>query len=69
MRSQVLAAKAALITGLVLAVSAVTVLASVLAGRLILAGHGFTPAHGYPPLSLGTGRCCGPPAARSYASP
>ena len=54
-RLTVLAAKAALITGLVLAVSAVAVLACVLAGRLILPGHGFTPAHGYPPLSLGNG--------------
>ena len=54
-RLTVLAAKAALITGLVLAVSAVAVLACVLAGRLILPGHGFTPAHGYPPLSLGDG--------------
>jgi ABC-2 type transport system permease protein len=54
-RQAVLAAKAALVTGLVLAVSAVAVLASVLAGRLILPGHGFTAAHGYPPLSLGDG--------------
>ncbi|HEY6280025.1 MAG TPA: ABC transporter permease, partial [Streptosporangiaceae bacterium] len=54
-RLTVLAAKAALIAGLVLAVSAVAVLACVLAGRLILSGHGFTPAHGYPPLSLGDG--------------
>ncbi len=54
-RLTVLAAKAALISGLVLAVGAVTVLVSVLAGRLILPGRGFTPAHGYPPLSLGDG--------------
>jgi ABC-2 type transport system permease protein len=54
-RLTVLAAKATLITGLVLAVSAAAVLACVLAGRLILPGHGFTPAHGYPPLSLGDG--------------
>jgi ABC-2 type transport system permease protein len=54
-RLTVLAAKAALITGLVLTVSAVAAGASVLAGRLILPGHGFTSAHGYPPLSLGTG--------------
>ena len=54
-RLTVLAAKAVLITGLVLAVSAAAVLGCVLAGRLILPGHGFTPAHGYPPLSLGTG--------------
>ena len=51
-RVTVLAAKAALVAGLVLAAAAVAVLASVLAGRLILPGHGFTPAHGYPALSL-----------------
>ena len=51
-RLTVLAAKAALVAGLVLASGAVAVLASVLAGRLILPGHGFTPAHGYPALSL-----------------
>ena len=54
-RLTVLAAKAALIAGLVLAAAAVGVLASALAGRLILPGHGFTAAHGYPPLSLGNG--------------
>jgi ABC-2 type transport system permease protein len=54
-RLTVLAAKAALIAGLVLAAAAVGVLASVLAGRLILPGHGLTTAHGYPPLSLGDG--------------
>ncbi len=54
-RLTVLAAKSALITGLVLAVSAVAVLASMLAGRQLLAGHGFTPAHGFAPLSLGHG--------------
>ena len=54
-RLTVLAAKATLITGPVLAVSAVAVLASVVAGRLILPGHGFTPAHGYPALSLAHG--------------
>jgi ABC-2 type transport system permease protein len=54
-RTTVLAAKAAVVTGLVLAAGAIAVLASVLAGRLILSGHGFTPAHGYPALSLGDG--------------
>jgi ABC-2 type transport system permease protein len=54
-RLTVLAAKAALVTGLALAAAAVAVLASVLAGRLILPGHGFTTAHGYPPLSLTNG--------------
>jgi ABC-2 type transport system permease protein len=43
-RLTVLAAKAALVAGLVLAASAVAVLASVLAGRLILPGHGISPA-------------------------
>jgi ABC-2 type transport system permease protein len=54
-RLAVLAAKAALVAGLVLAAAAVGVLASVLAGRLILPGHGFSAAHGYLPLSLGNG--------------
>ena len=54
-RLTMLAAKAAVLAAPVLAVGAVAVLASVLAGRLILPGHGFTPAHGYAPLSLGTG--------------
>jgi len=55
-RLTVLAAKAALVAGLVLVAAAVGVLASVLAGRLIMPGHGFTAAHGYPALlSLGNG--------------
>jgi ABC-type transport system involved in multi-copper enzyme maturation permease subunit len=54
-RLTVLAAKAAVVAGPVLAVGAVAVLASVLAGRLILPGHGFTQAHGYASLSLGSG--------------
>jgi ABC-2 type transport system permease protein len=54
-RTTVLAAKAAVVTGLVLAAGTIAVLASVLAGRLILPGNGFTPAHGYPLLSLGDG--------------
>jgi ABC-2 type transport system permease protein len=48
-RTAVLAAKAAILTGLTLAAGTIAVLASVLAGRLIL------PAHGYPPLSLADG--------------
>jgi ABC-2 type transport system permease protein len=51
-RTAVLAAKAAVVTGLTLAAGAVAVLGSVLAGRLILPGHGLTPARGYPALSL-----------------
>jgi ABC-2 type transport system permease protein len=54
-RLTVLAAKAALVVGLVLAAGAVAALASVLLGRLILPGHGFTLAHGYQALSLGDG--------------
>ena len=54
-RTTVLAAKAAILTGLVLAAGTIAVLASVLTGQLILPGHGFTPAHGDPPLSLGDG--------------
>jgi ABC-2 type transport system permease protein len=47
-RATMLAAKAAVLTGSVLA-------AGVLAGRLILPGHGIDPAHGYPALSLADG--------------
>ena len=54
-RLTMLAAKAALVVGLVLAAAAVAVLACVLLGRVILPGHGFTPAHGYQALSLGGG--------------
>jgi ABC-2 type transport system permease protein len=54
-RATVLAVKAALLTGLVLAAGAVAVAGSLLAGRLLMPGHGFTPAHGYPVLSLADG--------------
>ena len=54
-RAAVLAAKAAVVTGLTLAAGAVAALGSVLAGRLILPGHGLTPAHGYPALTLAGG--------------
>jgi ABC-2 type transport system permease protein len=54
-RLTVLSAKAAVITGCVLAASAVAVLGSVLAGRLILPGRGLTAANGYQLLSLGNG--------------
>ncbi|MFC4588452.1 ABC transporter permease [Sphaerisporangium corydalis] len=54
-RSAVLAAKAAVLTGLTLVAAVIGVLASVLAARLILPGNGFTPAHGYPALSLADG--------------
>jgi ABC-2 type transport system permease protein len=51
----VLAAKAAVISSLVLVAGTVAVLGSLIAGRGLLPGNGFTPAHGYPPLSLGDG--------------
>jgi ABC-2 type transport system permease protein len=53
-RTTVLAAKAVVVTGLVLAAGVIAVLASVFAGHLILPGHGIDPAHGYPSLSLGS---------------
>jgi ABC-2 type transport system permease protein len=54
-RAVELAAKASVVTGLVLAAGTIAVLGSLLAGRVILSGHGFTAAHGYSPLSLGDG--------------
>jgi len=51
-RITVLAAKAAVLTGVVLGAGTIAVLASVLAGQLILPGHGFTAAHGHAPLTL-----------------
>ena len=54
-RLSVLAAKAAVVAGLVLAAGTVAVAGSLLAGRLILPGHGFTAAHGFPVLSLANG--------------
>jgi ABC-2 type transport system permease protein len=54
-RTDVLAAKATVVTATVVTAATVAVLASLLAGRLILPGHGFTPAHGYPALSPGDG--------------
>jgi ABC-2 type transport system permease protein len=54
-RVAVLAAKAGIVSGLVLVAGAVAVLACLLAGRLILPGHGFSAARGFPPLSLADG--------------
>ena len=54
-RGEVLAAKAAVVTGLVLAAALLGVLGSVLAGRLLLPGNGFTPARGYQLPSLADG--------------
>lgn len=47
-------AKAVVLTGPVLAASALAVTGAALAGRLILPGHGFTPAHGYASLTSAT---------------
>ena len=54
-RLSVLAAKAAVLTCLVLATGAIAVITSLLAGRLILPGHGIGPSHGYPALSAADG--------------
>jgi ABC-2 type transport system permease protein len=54
-RSTVLAAKAALLSGLVLAAGTVAVLASLLVAHFLLPGNGFTPAHGYTAVSLAHG--------------
>lgn len=54
-RITVLAAKAAVLTAVVLAAGSIAVLASVLVGQLILPSHGFTSANGYAPLSLANG--------------
>ncbi|MFI6594831.1 ABC transporter permease [Nonomuraea sp. NPDC050536] len=54
-RSTVLAAKAIVVTGLVLAAGIVAVPGALAAGRLLLPGSGFTPEHGYPPLTLADG--------------
>lgn len=52
-RVTALAAKASILTGLVLVAGTTAVAASLLAGRLILPGNGIGPAHGYPLLSPG----------------
>jgi ABC-2 type transport system permease protein len=54
-RPVVLAAKAAVVAGLVLVAGTVAAGGSVLAGRLLLPGHGFTAARGFQALSLGDG--------------
>ncbi len=54
-RPQVLAAKAAILTALVLAAGTIAVSGSLLAGRLILPANGFSAAHGYELLSLTNG--------------
>jgi ABC-2 type transport system permease protein len=54
-RTSVLAAKAAVLSALVVGAGTVAVLGCVLAGRLILPSRGFTAVHRYPLLSLGHG--------------
>jgi ABC-2 type transport system permease protein len=54
-RAELLGAKAAVVTGLVLAAGTAAAAGCLLAGRLLLPGHGFTPARGFPPLPLGDG--------------
>ena len=54
-RIAALAAKACVLTVVVLAVGTVAALASVVAGQFILPVHGFTPANGYASFSLADG--------------
>ena len=54
-RAAVLAAKACVTTGPVLAAGVIAVAGSLLAGRLILPGHGFTAARGFALVSLADG--------------
>lgn len=54
-RTGVLAAKAAIIAGLVLAAGLVAVAGSMLAAQLVLPGNGFTAGHGYLAVSLSSG--------------
>jgi ABC-2 type transport system permease protein len=55
-RVRLLAAKAAVVTALILAAGALAAAGSLLAGWLILPGHGFTHAHGFAPLTLADGQ-------------
>lgn len=54
-RSIVVAAKAVILGALTLAAGTISVLGSLLAGRLIMPGNGFSVANGYSPLSLTDG--------------
>jgi len=51
-RSVLLAAKAVVVTAVVVAAGAISVLGSLLAGRLLQPGNGFTAANGFTALSL-----------------
>ncbi len=54
-RASLLAAKAAVVSVLILAAGALAAAGSLLAGWLILPGHGFTRGHGFAPLTLADG--------------
>jgi ABC-2 type transport system permease protein len=54
-RVTVLAAKAAVVSALILAAGALAAAGGLLAGWLFLPGHGFTRAHGFAPLTLADG--------------
>ena len=54
-RPAVLAAKASVVTAVVLAAGTIAVLGCLLVGRLMLPGNGFTATHGYAALSLADG--------------
>jgi ABC-2 type transport system permease protein len=54
-RPTVLAAKAAIISGVAFTAGAIAVVGSLIAGRLILPGKGFTATHGYALLSVAHG--------------
>jgi len=54
-RFVVLAAKGVIVSGIALGIGAITVVGSLLVGRLILPGNGFTRAHGAALLSLTAG--------------
>ena len=54
-RPVLLAAKAAVLTGVVLVAGTIAVAASLLAGRLLEPGNGFTSGNGFVPLSLAHG--------------
>ncbi|MEI8411968.1 MULTISPECIES: ABC transporter permease [unclassified Kribbella] len=60
-RLVVLAAKAVVVTAAVVGAAAISMLASLLAGRELLSSNGFTAVAGYRPLSLGDG-----PTLRAY---
>ncbi|HEU5420839.1 MAG TPA: ABC transporter permease [Streptosporangiaceae bacterium] len=61
-RTELLAAKAAVVTGLALAAGTAAVACCLLAGRLLLPGQGFTPARGFGLLSVTDG-----PQLRAFA--